>query len=197
MSKNESNDVSSDVCFNSNKISNAVRDILESIGDDLSREGLRSTPERVAELYRELFSGMKYDPAEVLSVFFEENHTDPIAFTDIAFNSICEHHLLPFYGYAHVGYIPKGRVVGASKVARLVDVLSKRPQIQERLTTQIADTIHRSLGASSAYVFVSAEHMCMTLRGVKKAESKIVTSAQRGELHEVQQLIKIIDLSKS
>tara|TARA_Y100001960_G_scaffold172263_1_gene180571 strand:- start:77 stop:670 length:594 start_codon:yes stop_codon:yes gene_type:complete len=197
MSKDESNDVSSDVCFNSNKISNAVRDILESIGDDLSREGLRSTPERVAELYRELFSGMKYDPAEVLSVFFEENHTDPIAFTDIAFNSICEHHLLPFYGYAHVGYIPKGRVVGASKVARLVDVLSKRPQIQERLTTQIADTIHRSLGASSAYVFVSAEHMCMTLRGVKKAESKIVTSAQRGELHEVQQLIKIIDLSKS
>ena len=197
MSKNESNDVSSDVCFNSNKISNAVRDILESIGDDISREGLRSTPERVAELYRELFSGMKYDPAEVLSVFFEENHTDPIAFTDIAFNSICEHHLLPFYGYAHVGYIPKGRVVGASKVARLVDVLSKRPQIQERLTTQIADTIHRSLGASSAYVFVSAEHMCMTLRGVKKAESKIVTSAQRGELHEVQQLIKIIDLSKS
>ncbi len=197
MSKNESNDVSSDVCFNSNKISNAVRDILESIGDDLSREGLRSTPERVAELYRELFSGMKYDPAEVLSVFFEENHTDPIAFTDIAFNSICEHHLLPFYGYAHVGYIPKGRVVGASKVARLVDVLSKRPQIQERLTTQIADTIHRSLGASSAYVFVSAEHMCMTLRGVKKAESKIVTSAQRGQLHEVQQLIKIIDLSKS
>lgn len=197
MSKNESNDVSSDVCFNYNKISNAVRDILESIGDDLSREGLRSTPERVAELYRELFSGMRYDPAEVLSVFFEENHTDPIAFTDIAFNSICEHHLLPFYGYAHVGYIPKGRVVGASKVARLVDVLSKRPQIQERLTTQIADTIHRSLGASSAYVFVSAEHMCMTLRGVKKAESKIVTSAQRGELHEVQQLIKIIDLSKS
>jgi len=197
MSKNESNNVSSDVCFNSNKISNAVRDILESIGDDLSREGLRSTPERVAELYRELFSGMKYDPAEVLSVFFEENHTDPIAFTDIAFNSICEHHLLPFYGYAHVGYIPKGRVVGASKVARLVDVLSKRPQIQERLTTQIADTIHRSLGASSAYVFVSAEHMCMTLRGVKKAESKIVTSAQRGQLHEVQQLIKIIDLSKS
>jgi len=197
MSKNESNNVSSDVCFNSNKISNAVRDILESIGDDISREGLRSTPERVAELYRELFSGMKYDPAEVLSVFFEENHTDPIAFTDIAFNSICEHHLLPFYGYAHVGYIPKGRVVGASKVARLVDVLSKRPQIQERLTTQIADTIHRSLGASSAYVFVSAEHMCMTLRGVKKAESKIVTSAQRGQLHEVQQLIKIIDLSKS
>ena len=111
MSKNESNDVSSDVCFNSNKISNAVRDILEAIGDDISREGLRSTPERVAELYRELFSGMKYDPAEVLSVFFEENHTDPIAFTDIAFNSICEHHLLPFYGYAHVGYIPKGRVV--------------------------------------------------------------------------------------
>ena len=197
MIKDESNDISSEPCFNSGKISIAVRDILESIGDDPDREGLRSTPDRVADLYRDLFSGMRCDPAEVLNVFFEEKHTDPIAFTDIAFNSICEHHLLPFYGYAHVGYIPKGRVVGASKVARLVDVLSKRPQIQERLTTQIADAIYRCLDASSAYVFVSAQHMCMTLRGVKKAESKIITSAQRGEVHEVQQLIKIIDLSKS
>ena len=197
MIKDESNEISSEPCFNFDKISIAVRDILESIGDDPDREGLRSTPDRVAALYRDLFSGMRCDPAEVLNVFFEEKHTDPIAFTDIAFNSICEHHLLPFYGYAHVGYIPKGRVVGASKVARLVDVLSKRPQIQERLTTQIADAIYRCLDASSAYVFVSAQHMCMTLRGVKKAESKIITSAQRGEVHEVQQLIKIIDLSKS
>ena len=197
MIKDESNEISSEPCFNFDKISIAVRDILESIGDDPDREGLRSTPDRVAALYRDLFSGMRCDPAEVLNVFFEEKHTDPIAFTDIAFNSICEHQLLPFYGYAHVGYIPKGRVVGASKVARLVDVLSKRPQIQERLTTQIADAIYRCLDASSAYVFVSAQHMCMTLRGVKKGESKIITSAQRGEVHEVQQLIKIIDLSKS
>ena len=197
MSNNESNDSSNDAYFNSSKISMAVRDILEAIGDNPDREGLRSTPDRVAELYRDLFSGMRSDPVEVLNVFFEENHTDPIAFTDIAFNSICEHHLLPFYGYAHVGYVPNGRVVGASKVARLVDVLSKRPQIQERLTTQIVDAIYRILNASSAYVFVSAEHMCMTLRGVKKAESKIITSAHRGEVHEVIKLIKIIDLSKS
>tara|TARA_B110000014_G_scaffold262460_1_gene256500 strand:+ start:3718 stop:4311 length:594 start_codon:yes stop_codon:yes gene_type:complete len=197
MNKDQANESSNDECFDSAKIAIAVRDILESIGDDPDREGLRNTPDRVAELYKDLFSGMRCDPAEILSVFFEENHTDPVAFTDISFNSTCEHHLLPFYGHAHVAYIPKGRVVGASKVARLVDVLSKRPQIQERLTTQITDAIYRCLDASSVYVFVSAEHMCMTLRGVKKAESKIITSAQRGEVHEVQQLIKIIDLSKS
>ena len=197
MNKDQTNDSFNDTCFDPSKISIAVRDILESIGDDPDREGLRNTPDRVAELYRDLFSGMRCDPAEILSVFFEENHTEPVAFTDISFNSICEHHLLPFYGYAHIAYIPNGRVVGASKVARLVDALAKRPQIQERLTTQIADAIYSCLSASSAYVFVSAEHMCMTLRGVKKTESRIITSAQRGEVHEVQQLIKIIDLSKS
>ena len=197
MNKDQVNGSSKDACFDYSKISMAVRDILQSIGDDPDREGLRNTPDRVAELYQDLFSGMRCDPAEILSVFFEENHTDPVAFTDISFNSICEHHLLPFYGHAHVGYIPKGKIVGASKVARLVDGLSKRPQIQERLTTQIADAIYRCLGATSVYVFVSAEHMCMTLRGVKKTESRIITSAQRGEVHEVQQLIKIIDLSKS
>ena len=183
--------------FDSDGIRSAVQEILISIGEDPKREGLIDTPNRVVELYRDIFSGLRFDPEEVLSVFFEENHTDPVAFTDISFNSICEHHLLPFYGYAHIGYIPKGRVIGASKVSRLVDVLAKRPQIQERLTTQIADIVYRCLDASASYVFMSAEHMCMTLRGAKKPDSRIITSAQRGGEHEVKQLIKTISLSKS
>ena len=183
--------------FDSDGIRSAVEEILISIGEDPKREGLIDTPNRVVELYRDIFSGLRSDPEEVLSVFFEENHTDPVAFTDISFNSICEHHLLPFYGYAHIGYIPKGRVIGASKVSRLVDVLAKRPQIQERLTTQIADIVYRCLDASASYVFMSAEHMCMTLRGAKKPDSRIITSAQRGGEHEVKQLIKTISLSKS
>ena len=183
--------------FDSDGIRSAVEEILISIGEDPKREGLIDTPNRVVELYRDIFSGLRFDPEEVLSVFFEENHTDPVAFTDISFNSICEHHLLPFYGYAHIGYIPKGRVIGASKVSRLVDVLAKRPQIQERLTTQIADIVYRCLDASASYVFMSAEHMCMTLRGAKKPDSRIITSAQRGGEQEVKQLIKTISLSKS
>tara|TARA_B100001013_G_scaffold300253_1_gene201524 strand:+ start:307 stop:897 length:591 start_codon:yes stop_codon:yes gene_type:complete len=183
--------------FDSDRILSAVHEILVSIGENPEREGLLDTPNRVVELYRDIFSGLRSDPEEVLSVFFEENHTEPVAFTDISFNSICEHHLLPFYGYAHIAYIPKGRVIGASKVSRLVDVLAKRPQIQERLTTQIADIVYRCLDASASYVFMSAEHMCMTLRGVKKTDGKIVTSAQRGGEPEVKQLIKIIRLSKS
>tara|TARA_B100000470_G_scaffold13222_1_gene9036 strand:- start:611 stop:1201 length:591 start_codon:yes stop_codon:yes gene_type:complete len=183
--------------FDSDRIRSAVREILVSIGENPEREGLLGTPNRVVELYRDIFSGLRSDPEEVLSVFFEENHTEPVAFTDISFNSICEHHLLPFYGYAHIAYLPKGRVIGASKVSRLVDVLAKRPQIQERLTTQIADIVYRCLDASASYVFMSAEHMCMTLRGVKKTGGKIVTSAQRGGEQEVKQLIKTIRLSKS
>ena len=183
--------------FDSDRILSAVHEILGSIGENPEREGLLDTPNRVVELYRDIFSGLRSDPEEVLSVFFEENHTEPVAFTDISFNSICEHHLLPFYGYAHIAYIPKGRVIGASKVSRLVDVLAKRPQIQERLTTQIADIVYRCLDASASYVFMSAEHMCMTLRGVKKTDGKIVTSAQRGGEQEVKQLIKTIRLSKS
>ena len=183
--------------FDSDRILSAVHEILVSIGENPEREGLLDTPNRVVELYRDIFSGLRSDPEEVLSVFFEENHTEPVAFTDISFNSICEHHLLPFYGYAHIAYLPKGRVIGASKVSRLVDVLAKRPQIQERLTTQIADIVYRCLDASASYVFMSAEHMCMTLRGVKKTDGKIVTSSQRGGEQEVKQLIKTIRLSKS
>ena len=182
--------------FDSDRIRSAVHEILVSIGENPEREGLLGTPNRVVELYRDIFSGLRSDPEEVLSVFFEENHTEPVAFTDISFNSICEHHLLPFYGYAHIAYLPKGRVIGASKVSRLVDVLAKRPQIQERLTSQIADIVYRCLNASASYVFMSAEHMCMTLRGVKKTDGKIVTSAQRGGEQEVKQLIKTIRLSK-
>jgi len=183
--------------FDSDRIRSAVHEILVSIGENPEREGLLDTPNRVVEWYRDIFSGLQSDPEEVLSVFFEENHTEPVAFTDISFNSICEHHLLPFYGYAHVAYVPKGRLIGASKVSRLIDVLAKRPQIQERLTTQIADSVYRYLDASASYVFMSAEHTCMTLRGVKKTDSKIVTSAQRGGRQEVKQLIKTIHLSKS
>jgi GTP cyclohydrolase I len=183
--------------FDSDRIRSAVHEILVSIGENPEREGLLDTPNRVVEWYRDIFSGLQSDPEEVLSVFFEENHTEPVAFTDISFNSICEHHLLPFYGYAHVAYVPKGRLIGASKVSRLIDVLAKRPQIQERLTTQIADSVYRYLDASASYVFMSAKHTCMTLRGVKKTDSKIVTSAQRGGRQEVKQLIKTIRLSKS
>ena len=183
--------------FDSDRIRSAVYDILVSIGENPEREGLLGTPNRVVEWYRDMFSGLRSDPEEILNVFFEENHTEPVAFTNISFNSICEHHLLPFYGYAHIAYVPKGRVIGASKVSRLVDVLAKRPQIQERLTTQIADIVYRCLDASASYVFMSAEHTCMTLRGVKKPDSKIITSAQRGGGQEVKQLIKTIRLSKS
>jgi GTP cyclohydrolase I len=183
--------------FDSDRIRSAVYDILVSIGENPEREGLLGTPNRVVEWYRDMFSGLRSDPEEILNVFFEENHTEPVAFTNISFNSICEHHLLPFYGYAHIAYVPKGRVIGASKVSRLVDVLAKRPQIQERLTTQIADIVYRCLDASASYVFMSAEHTCMTLRGVKKPDSKIITSAQRGGGQEVRQLIKTIGLSKS
>ena len=183
--------------FDSDRIRSAVHEILVSVGENPEREGLVDTPNRVVEWYRDMFSGLRSDPEEVLSVFFEENHTEPVAFTDISFTSICEHHLLPFYGYAHVAYVPKGRVIGASKVSRLIDVLAKRPQIQERLTTQIADSVYRCLDASASYVFMSAAHTCMTLRGVKKTDSKIVTSAQRGGRQEVKQLIKTIRLSKS
>ena len=183
--------------FDSDRIRSAVYDILVSIGENPEREGLLGTPNRVVEWYRDMFAGLRSDPEEILNVFFEENHTDPVAFTNISFNSICEHHLLPFYGYVHVAYVPKGKVIGASKISRLVDVLAKRPQIQERLTTQIVDIVYRCLDASASYVFMSAEHTCMTLRGVKKTNSKIITSAQRGVAQEVKQLIETIGLSKS
>jgi GTP cyclohydrolase I len=162
------------------KIKRAVHDILVAIGEDPSREGIKETPRRIAEMYAEVFSGMKEDPREVLSVGFEEGHNEMVILKDIPFYSMCEHHLLPFYGMVHIGYIPKGRVVGASKLGRVVEILAKRPQLQERLTTQIADTIVEALQPQGVAVVIEAEHLCMTMRGVKKPGSNIVTSAMRG-----------------
>ncbi|MFA5366817.1 MAG: GTP cyclohydrolase I FolE [Dehalococcoidia bacterium] len=162
------------------KIKQAVHEILVAIGEDPSREGVRETPRRIAEMYAEVFRGMNENPREVLSVGFEEGHHEMVILKDIPFYSMCEHHLLPFYGMAHIGYIPKGRVVGASKLGRVVEIIAKRPQLQERLTTQIADTLVEGLQPQGVAVVIEAEHMCMTMRGVKKPGSNIVTSAMRG-----------------
>ncbi|MBE0415413.1 MAG: GTP cyclohydrolase I FolE [Dehalococcoidia bacterium] len=162
------------------KIEQAVLSIIEAIGEDPKREGLAGTPRRIAEMYAELFMGIGADPREELVVGFEEGHHEMVILKDIPFYSMCEHHLLPFYGVAHIGYIPKGRVVGASKLARVVEILSKRPQIQERLTTQIAETIVEALEPDGVAVVIQAEHMCMTIRGVKKPGANIITSATRG-----------------
>ena len=164
------------------KIRNATRALLEAIGEDADREGLMETPRRVSEMYDELFSGLKSDPAEQLSVTFDEGHQEMVIVRDIPFYSMCEHHLLPFFGVAHVGYIPgeHGKVVGISKLARVVDVVAKRPQLQERMTTQIADAIYSTLEPDGAAVVIEAEHLCMMMRGVKKPGTKVITSAVRG-----------------
>jgi len=162
------------------KIANAVRQILEAIGEDPEREGLVETPRRVAEMYEELFGGLCVDPAEELAVGFEEGHQEMVVIRDVPFYSLCEHHLLPFHGVAHIGYIPKGRVVGISKLARVVETLARRPQLQERLTSQVADTIVRGLRPAGVGVVIEATHLCMTMRGVKKPHSSVVTSAMRG-----------------
>jgi GTP cyclohydrolase I len=164
------------------KIEKAVVSLLEAIGDDPKREGLVDTPRRVAEMYTELFSGMDMDPKAELAVGFEEGHREMVVVKDIPFYSMCEHHLLPFYGIVHVGYIPNasGRVVGASKLARVVDIAAKRPQIQERMTTQIAEAIIEAIQPDGVAVVVQAEHLCMTMRGIKKPGSNITTSANRG-----------------
>ena len=176
-------------------VERAVESILSFIGEDPTREGLRDTPSRVAKLYGELFSGVGRDPAEFLDTVFDEDHHELVLVTDISFFSVCEHHLLPFTGYAHVGYMPEGKVVGASKLTRVVEVLSKRPQIQERLTSQVADTIYDNLDTRAVFVFMSAEHMCMTMRGVRKQGSQIVTVAERGAKGEVALLKDAISLA--
>jgi len=165
---------------NERKIEEAVLAIVEAIGEDPKREGLVGTPRRIAEMYSELFMGIDLDPREELMVGFEEGHHEMVILKDIPFYSMCEHHLLPFYGVVHIGYIPKGRVIGASKLARVVEILSRRPQLQERLTTQIAETIVEALEPDGVAVVIQAEHMCMTIRGVKKPGSNVITSATRG-----------------
>ena len=162
------------------KVKEAVLSIIEAIGEDPKRQGLVGTPSRIAEMYAELFMGIDLDPKEELTVSFEEGHHEMVILRDIPFYSMCEHHLLPFYGVVHIGYIPKGSVVGASKLARVVEILSKRPQLQERLTTQIAETIVEALQPDGVAVVIQAEHMCMTIRGVKKPGSNVITSATRG-----------------
>lgn len=168
--------------FDEAKIRAAVALIIEAIGEDPQREGLVDTPNRVAEMYAELFMGINKEPREELSVAYEEGHREMVIVRDIPFYSMCEHHLLPFYGLAHVGYIPdvQGRVVGLSKLARVVEIVASRPQIQERMTGGIADAIMDGLAPSGVAVIVQAEHLCMTMRGVKKPGSNIITSAIRG-----------------
>lgn len=162
------------------RIETAVLAILQAIGEDPAREGLRDTPARVARAYAELFAGLKQDPREHLRVGFEVGHDEMVILKDIPFYSICEHHLLPFHGVAAVGYIPDGRVVGLSKLARLVEGYAHRPQIQEHLTGQIADAIMDVLHPDGVAVVIEAEHLCMTMRGIKKPGSRMVTSATRG-----------------
>jgi GTP cyclohydrolase I len=170
--------------FDHARVEAAVRELLVAIGEDPSREGLRDTPSRFARAYEEMFRGLRQDPAEILTTTFELGHDELVLVKDIEVVSTCEHHLVPFYGYAHVGYIPgtDGRITGLSKLARLVDVYAKRPQVQERLTTQVADSLCRLLEPAGVIVVVEAEHLCMTMRGVRKPGAKTLTSAVRGQL---------------
>jgi GTP cyclohydrolase I len=163
----------------------AVRELLIAVGEDPDREGLRETPARVARAYAELLAGMRLSAEDVLTTTFDAGHDEMILVRDIELWSMCEHHLVPFTGVAHIGYIPgaNGRITGLSKLARLVDVYAKRPQVQERLTTQVADAMIEILEARGAIVVVEAEHLCMTMRGVHKPGSKTVTSAVRGSMH--------------
>lgn len=161
-------------------VRDAVRRIIEAIGEDPSREGLLDTPRRIAEMYEELFTGLHKDPREVLSTSFQESHREMVILKNIPFYSLCEHHFLPFHGQAHVGYVPQGRIVGASKIARVVDILARRPQLQERLTGQVADAITEGLSPDGVAVVIEAEHLCMTMRGVQKPGTTLITSAIRG-----------------
>jgi len=168
--------------INEAEIKKATTAIIKAIGEDPEREGLVDTPRRVAEMYSELFSGLTMDPTEELSVGYELGHREMVIVKDIPFYSMCEHHLLPFFGVVHIGYVPDvtGRVVGISKLARVVEILARRPQIQERMTTQIADAVDEGLEPQGIAVVVRAEHMCMVMRGVNKPGSNIITSAIRG-----------------
>lgn len=166
--------------FDKERIRKAVIELLLAIGENPQREGLLHTPDRVAEMYGEIFGGLHQDPAEVLKVSFAENHQEMVILRDIPFYSMCEHHLLPFHGKAHIGYIPSGRVVGISKLARVVEIYARRPQLQERLTSQIADSIMRNVQPIGVGVVIEAEHLCMTMRGIRKPGSMVVTSANRG-----------------
>jgi len=163
------------------KIKKAVTMILEAIGEDTGREGLKNTPERVADMYEEIFAGINQKPEEFIKIFEEDEHEELIILKDIPFYSVCEHHLMPFLGKAHIGYIPKkNRLLGLSKLARMVEMFAKRLQLQERLTSQVADTIMKAVDPLGVIVIIEAQHLCTTMRGVKKPGSVMVTSAIRG-----------------
>lgn len=167
--------------MNKKKIEQGVRLILEGIGEDPERPGIKDTPRRIAELYEEIFSGLKTPTEKILKPIKGESHDEMVLLKDIPFYSICEHHLLPFIGTAHVAYVPsKGKIVGLSKLARAVEIFAKRPQVQERLTAQLADLIMEKLKPKGAMVIIDAEHLCLSMRGVKKPNAKTVTSAVRG-----------------
>jgi GTP cyclohydrolase I len=164
-------------------IKQAAGDLIKAIGEDPQREGLLDTPRRFAEMYAELFAGLEMDPLAVLTVDYELGHREMVILKSIPFYSMCEHHFLPFYGVVHIGYIPngEGRVVGISKLARVVEIIAKRPQIQERMATDIADTLNEGIKPDGVAVVIQAEHMCMVMRGIKKPGSSVITSALRGD----------------
>jgi GTP cyclohydrolase I len=170
--------------FDEKRVENAIRELLIAVGENPDREGLRETPARVARAYREIFAGLWQKPEDVLTTTFDIGHDEMVLVKDIEVLSSCEHHLVPFVGFAHVGYIPSvnGKITGLSKLARLVDVFARRPQVQERLTTQIADSLMEILEPRGVIVVIECEHMCMTMRGVRKPGAKTLTSAVRGQL---------------
>ncbi|MGW7357488.1 GTP cyclohydrolase I FolE [Streptomyces sp. NPDC054802] len=172
--------------FDEKRAENAVRELLIAVGEDPDREGLRETPARVARAYREIFAGLWQEPEDVLTTTFDLGHDEMVLVKDIEVYSTCEHHLVPFRGVAHVGYIPSttGKITGLSKLARLVDVYARRPQVQERMTTQIADSLMEILEPRGVIVVVECEHMCMSMRGIRKPGAKTITSAVRGQLRD-------------
>lgn len=173
------------------KIKEGIRLLLEGIGEDISREGLRETPDRIARMYRELFCGMEEDGAMHLKTLFHVDSSELVVEKDITFYFVCEHHMLPFYGKVHIAYIPCGKVVGLSKLARTVEVFARRLQLQEQLTGQIADALMEHLSPEGAAVIIEAEHLCMTMRGVKKPGSKTITVAKRGAFLNKQELMSL------
>jgi GTP cyclohydrolase I len=170
--------------YDATRVAAAVRELLLAVGEDPDRDGLKETPARVARAYAEMFAGLRQEPREVLTTTFELEHDELVLVRDIEVFSVCEHHLVPFHGVAHVGYIPSadGRVAGLSKIARLVDLYARRPQLQERMTTQVADAMTEVVGARGVLVVIDCEHLCMSMRGVRKVGSRTVTSAVRGQL---------------
>ncbi|MFZ9283217.1 MAG: GTP cyclohydrolase I FolE [Candidatus Nanopelagicales bacterium] len=181
------------------RIERAVTELLLAIGEDPTRDGLRDTPARVARAYQEIFSGIKQDPAELLTTNFDLGHEELVMVKDIEVYSVCEHHLLPFFGVAHVGYLPGfgGKITGLSKLARVVDIFAKRPQVQERLTTQIADAIEAALQPAGVIVVLEAEHLCMSMRGVKKTAARTITSTARGKLKDEPSRSEVMNLIRN